>query len=530
MYFDYAAATPVDKKVLVAMLPYFSDRFYNPSAAYGAARDVRADYLAAKHRIAQVIGAKPGEIIMTAGATESINLAFQVVKIGSSTSTHQNNSPEHAVEFRDEKPSSRISESPQVPALENSNQEVFSGNSKRIQWNNSGAPSDLGSASFILTTPVEHQAVLSCAAVKVIPVDEFGRISVENLREYISPMYIPQSREKDEQDSSFSSRLSEYITDDIKLISIGYANNEIGTVQPIKEVAEVVAEVRAERAKKGIKTPIYLHTDASQAAGLLDINVAWLGVDMMTLNAGKCYGPKQVGCLYVRAGVKLSPLIRGGGQEMGLRSGTENVAGAVGFAVALEIAEKKRKSEIRRLEALRDDLEKYITTVIARSVTTKQSRLNESTAPITDGRASEIDAGQARITMHAAPSTKSEGSGAVDIREETQSGSLRYARDDIVVNGHKKHRLPNILNFSVPGLDAERAVFALDQRGVQVATGSACAANKGTRSHVLTAIGLTPELADGSIRISMGRGTTKAQIEKLKPILKEVITTETNLS
>jgi len=382
MFFDYASATPMDKRVIAAMVPYFADEFYNPSAAYGMARKVKSDYQEAKHRIAQAIGAREAEIIMTAGATESINLAIKSCEVGS----------------------------------------------RKLE---------------VVTVATEHLAVLNAVKAmggKILPVDKFGRVD-------------PKILEKS-------------ITDDTVLVSIGYANNEIGTVQPIKEIAEIITKVRENRAERGIKTPIFFHTDASQAAGLLDINVARLGVDMMTLNAGKCYGPKQAGCLYVRAGVELSPLIFGGGQEAGLRSGTENVAGTVGFAVALEIAEKKRKSETKRLEELRKDLEKFI--------------INEI--------------------------------------------------DDAEINGHKKYRLPNIINFSIPGLDAERVVFALDQKNIQVATGSACSANKGLRSHVLTAIGLSDEMADGSIRISFGRGTTKAQIEKLKPTLAEVIENEKKLS
>ena len=385
MYLDYAAATPMDERVLAAIRPYFAEKFYNPSAAYTAAREVRADYEAARHSLAQTIGARPAEIIITAGATESINLAFAFAK-------------------------------------------------------------------GVVTTAIEHPAVLECARArdaKILPVDQHGRV---NLGE-----------------------LAKVIDDETVLVSVGYANNEIGTVQSLKEIAEIVQEVRADRAKRDLETPLLFHTDASQAAGYLDLNVARLGVDLMTLNAAKCYGPKQVGLLYVRAGVELEPLIRGGGQEMGLRSGTENVAGAVGFARALEIAEKKRKSETERLRKLRDDLEKYLITSLARNVPAK-----------------EVD---------------------------TVLAGTFLAK----VNGHPKHRLPNLLNFSVAGLDGERAVFALDQRGIQVATGSACAANKGTRSHVLTAIGLDDELADGSLRISLGRPTTEQEIEKLKPILVEVI-------
>ena len=386
IYLDYVSATPMDSKVFAAMKPYFSNIFYNPSAAYGAAREAKADFEEARHKIAQTIGAKPAEIIMTAGATESINLAFNIITVDSQKTNNV--------------------------------------------------------SDRIITTSIEHPAVLEVAKARgatILPVDKNGRINVDELQTKI--------------------------TDETELVSIGYANNEIGTVQPIKEVAKNITEIRLDRLERGIKTPLLFHTDASQAAGLLDINVARLGIDLMTLNAGKCYGPKQVGLLYARAGIGLKPLIFGGGQEYGLRSGTENVAGAIGFAKALEITEKKRKSETKRLAYLRDDIEKFI-------------------------------------------------------RKEFSSA---------LINGNKKYSLSNLINISFPGLDGERLLFALDQCGVQVATGSACAANKGTRSHVLTAIGLSDDQADGSIRISMGRDTTVFEIGEFKHALIGVVESEKNL-
>ena len=378
IYLDYAAATPVDEKVLAVMLPYFRENFYNPSAAYLSAKSVREDLENARHSVAQILGSRPAEIVFTAGATESINLAFN-----------------------------------------------FPRTTKRAK---------------ILISAVEHESVLSAAArdtiftkVQLIKVDKFGRVDLDDLRAKIN--------------------------DDTAMISIGYANNEIGTVQPIREIAEIVKKVREDRTDRGIKNHILFHIDASQAAGYLDLNVARLGIDLMTLNAAKCYGPKQVGLLYVRAGVKLNPLFAGGGQEMNLRSGTENVAGAIGFAKALGLAEKHRAAETKRLKLLRDDLEGFITKEFP----------------------------------------------------------------NVQINGSQKARLPNLLNFSLPNLDGERAVFALDQRGIQVATGSACAANKGTRSHVLAAIGLPPKIADGSLRISLGRPTTREEIERAKPILLDVL-------
>ena len=370
IYLDNAAATPVDSRVLAAMMPYFSDEFYNPSAAYLSARKVRSDVEEARHILAKLIGAKSAEIIVTAGATESINLALG------------------GVEGR------------------------------------------------IVTTAVEHSAVLETARQRgghILSVDDRGRINLDELRNSL--------------------------TDDVVLVSVGYVNSETGVVQNMRAIAEVIQTVRDERQVRGVTTPLYLHTDASQAAGLLDLNVSRLGVDLMTLNAGKCYGPKQVGLLYVRAGVHIKPLILGGGQEMGLRSGTENVTGIIGFAKALELAEKLRGSEVKRLSELRSKLKQCLT--------------------------SELP--------------------------------------DVRINENAKSNSPAILNISVPGVDGERVVFGLDERGVQVATGSACAANKGVRSHVLTAMGLDEAVVDGSLRISMGRFTTEQDIDQAGQIIVDVI-------
>ncbi|MEI7917852.1 MAG: cysteine desulfurase family protein [Candidatus Saccharibacteria bacterium] len=368
IYLDHAAATPMDTRVITAMQPYFSDNFYNPSSPYAPAVQVRRDYEDAKHKIASLIGAKPGEIIMTAGATESINLAFS------------------------------------------------------------------GINGHVVVPNIEHHAVLNCAKLHnhtLVNADKRGFVSADSVKSAI--------------------------TAETQLVSVALANNELGTVQPIRDIAQVIKSERENRLTIGNKTPIYLHCDASQGVGQLDINVARLGVDMLTLNSGKIYGPKQVGLLWSASHVKLQPLIIGGGQERGLRSGTENVAGAVGFAKALELVLEHRKFEADRLLALRDSLQKKLT--------------------------------------DAFPSA--------------------------IVSGHPKHRLAGHLHMSFPGLDGERLIFILENRGVMLATGSACAANKGTRSHVLTAIGLSDEQADGSIRITLGHLSTPENIKLAGEIIVE---------
>lgn len=373
IYLDHAAGTPLDARVLEAMQPYFSELFFNPSSPYAPAIQVRRDYEQAKSRIAVCIGGKADDLIMTAGATESINIMFSSVD------------------------------------------------------------------GHVVTSSIEHQAVLEAAKMHdhtFVAPDEKGRISAESVAKAIRP--------------------------DTELVSIHLANNELGTVQPLRDIAEVVRAERQRRALAGDPTPIYFHSDASQGLGQIDVHVARLGVDALTLNAGKIYGPKQVGCLWTDRFVRLRPLVRGGGQERGVRSGTENIAGTIGFAAAIEFATQHAHGEAKRLAKLRDSLESELTT----------------------------------------------------------------AFPDAVLSGARKKRLPGHLHISFPGLDAERLIFLLEMQGVLVATGSACAANKGTRSHVLTAINLAPEIADGSLRITLGRLTDESNIARAAAILKAVIAGE----
>lgn len=373
IYLDHAAATPMDARVLAAMQPYFSDNFYNPSSPYLPSVEVRHAYEDAKHKLAVLIGAKPGEIVITAGATESINLAFNSVD------------------------------------------------------------------GHVIVPNIEHHAVIANAMNHkhtIIESDNRGLVSVDIIKSAINS--------------------------DTQLVSVALANNEIGTIQPIRDIAGVIKNERESRLMRGDKTPIYLHCDASQGATQLDVNVARLGVDMLTLNAGKIYGPKQVGLLWAASHVQLNPLIVGGGQEYGLRSGTENVAGTIGFARALELVSEHRKYESERLVKLRDRLQQTLTNVFS----------------------------------------------------------------DAIISGHKKHRLAGHLHISFPGLDGERLIFLFEKKGVLVATGSACAANYGTRSHVLTAIGLKPEVADGSLRITLGHLSTTENIELAGKIMVEEIKSE----
>lgn len=288
----------------------------------------------------------------------------------------------------------------------------------------------------VLVGATEHESVLEPAGLfsyKKIPVDDNGQIILD--------------------------KLSNLISDHTVLVSVGYVNNELGSVQPLRDIAALVAEARQQRRQKGA-LPLHFHTDAAQAPNYFDVHVSRLGVDMLSINGGKIYGPKQSGALYVKAGVKLSPLILGGGQESGLRSGTENMAGIMSLATALKLAQARRKTEGDKLTSLRKLFIEEVQKVL--------------------------------------PSA--------------------------TVNGSEKHIAPHIISITFPGQDNERLMMQLDEAGVQAATGSACAAANVEPSHVLKAIGLSDELARATLRFSMGRQTTKTDVHKTVKILRSILT------
>ncbi|MGC1177093.1 MAG: cysteine desulfurase family protein [Candidatus Saccharimonadales bacterium] len=374
IYLDYAAATPVDSRVLAAMQPYLSDNFYNPSATYNTGLKAREALETARRQVAHWLGARSSEIIFTAGGTEANNLAIHGVM-----------------------------------------RQFPEGN--------------------IVVSGIEHESVLAPAArydCREVTVAADGRIDLDDLRQKIDEKTV--------------------------LVSVQYANNEVGTIQPIRDIARIVAEKRAAR-PLGKTYPLYLHTDACQAANYLDLHVARLGVDLLTLNGGKIYGPKQSGVLYVKAGVKLSPLIDGGGQERNLRSGTENVAGAVGLATALELVQADRARETKRLQALRTRF----------------------------------------------------------------FSSLEQEIPNVMINGSKKFRLPNNVHITIPGHDNERLLIQLDEAGIMAAAGSACSASNEEPSHVLRAIGLSDDAAQSSLRFTMGRATTSDMIEQTVHTLAKLV-------
>lgn len=375
IYLDYAAATPMDMRVIAAMQPYLTERFYNPSALYLSAKAVAKDIAEARATIAKNLGARPGEVIFTAGGTEANNLAIHGVM-----------------------------------------RQYPEGN--------------------MVVSAIEHDSVLHPAkeyAHKLLAVQEDGRVEADALEELID--------------------------DHTVLVSVIYANNEIGTVQSLASISNTLKKLQDSRKNRGINRPLYFHTDACQAPNYLDVHASRLGVDLMSINGGKIYGPKQSGALFVRAGVRLAPVIQGGGQEFGLRSGTENVSQIIGLATSLQLAAKKRDTETNRMKQL----------------------------------------------------------------QQLFFGLVKERIPAARLNGSLRHRLPNNVHLTIDGTDNERLIMALDESGIQAAAGSACSASNDEPSHVLRALGMTVAEAQASLRFTMGRQTTEQQIRTTVDTLAELV-------
>ena len=375
IYLDYAAATPLSPKAKQAMLPYFDEKFFNPSAAYLPATEIRREYESAKGEIAHVIGAKGADLVMTSGATEANSLVFATV------------------------------------------------------------PDD----AEVLISAVEHPSILENAKQKnyqVIAVDETGRIDLDDFKQKLTPR--------------------------TQLVSVCLASSELGTIQPLSDIARIINDERTRRAFAGEKIPLYFHSDASQGLGLMEVKVSRLGVDLLTINAAKVYGPKGIGALYVGHNARIKPQVHGGGQEMGLRSGTENVPATIAFATAILDAEKHLAGERKRLGDLRAKFKNLLAEKI----------------------------------------------------------------DGIEFLGKEKTQLANFLPITIPGLDAERLIFALEDRGVYLSTGAACAASKGEKSPTLRAIGLNDSQIAGSLRITLGRPTTEEDVIAAAGVIADIVSSE----
>lgn len=377
-YFDHAATTPVDPRVLQKMLPYFTENFGNPNSQHACGRRAAAAVDEARDTVASLIGAKPNEIYFTSGGTESDNWALRGAA--------------HA-------------------------------NAER--------------GKHLIVSAVEHPAMIATARelqkegfeVTFAAVDEFGRVDLQKLKDSIRP--------------------------DTTFIGVMTANNEIGTIQPIAEISALARE-------RGI----VFFTDAVQAAGALKLNVKEPAVDMLSFSGHKFYGPKGVGVLYVRSGVRVGKIITGGHQERSMRGGTTNVPGIVGLAEAFRLANEEMAQNNAHVSAIRD---RFIARVL---------------------------------------------------RE------IPYVK----LNGHPKDRLPNNANFSFRYIEGESLLFSLDLAGIAVSSGSACSSGSLEPSHVLLATGLPEGLAHGSIRFSFGKENTAEQIDIAVEKLKEIVVRLRNLS
>ena len=428
IYLDHAAATPVDKGVVAAMRPYFTDKFGNPGSLHREGQIASAAVFNSRLKIARALECGYREIIFTGSATEANNLALRAV-------------------------------------IKN----------VKIKMQNDSAKLKNLRPKIIIST-VEHESISETAA-------DLEKEGVEVAR-------IPVSREGLVDLGKLKAALDERTV----LVSVMYVNNEIGMIQPIKEIAKIIEDFRKEIPNSRFpipnKFPItqfpILHIDAVQAFQYLPCRPAELNVDLMTLSAHKIYGPKGMGLLYVRRPTSdvrlLSSFITGGGQEGGMRAGTENVPYIAGFAEAVEITEAMREKEAKRIAKLRD----YFWQEIRR-----------------------------KINTHLNPALKALSGGI------NPPPASRGRKEGMELNGSLKNRLPNNLNIYFPGHKAQDLLIALDVYGVAASSGSACSARTTEPSRVIMALGYNRERALSSLRFTLGRRTTKNEIDiTIKVLLK----------
>ena len=377
VYLDHAGTTPLDAKVLEAMIPYFSQHFGNPSSLHTVGQEARYALDEARERVAGVLNCRPREVVFTGGGTESDNAAIH----GVATALHE-------------------------------------------------------TGNHIITSSVEHHAVLH--ACQYLESQGF------------EVTYLPVDAEGMVQPESVYNAINERTT----LVTIMYGNNEIGTINPLSEIDRSIKERAGE-----LSRTIVFHTDAVQAAGYLDLDVAGLGVDLLSLSGHKFHGPKGTGVLYIKRGTPYLPLIHGGGQERERRSGTENIPGIIGLSLALESANAIRDETGQRCSALRD-----------------------------------------RII-----------------------GSVLEQIPGTRLNGHATERLPNNANFSFTGVEGEPILLGLDVAGIAASSGSACSSGSLEPSHVLLALGQSAETARGSLRLTLGRDNTDEEVDYLLGVLVDLV-------
>lgn len=378
VYMDYSATTYVKPEVVEEMLPYFTEKFGNPSSFYGISRETKRAIDKSREQIAKALNCLPGEIYFTGGGSEADNWAIKGI-----ASAHKNK------------------------------------------------------GNHIITTKIEHHAVLHTCEylekngfeVTYLDVDEEGFVRLEDLKNAI--------------------------TDKTILVTIMFANNEIGTIQPIKEIGEICKEKK-----------IFFHTDAVQAVGNIPVDVREMNIDMLSLAGHKIYGPKGIGVLYIKKGIKIDNLIHGGAQEKNRRAGTENIASIVGLGKAIEIATDNLEEHMKELTVLRDKLMNGLLQI---------------------------------------PYTK--------------------------LNGPKgDKRLPGNVNVCFRFIEGESILLSLDFKGVCASSGSACTSGSLDPSHVLLSIGLPHEIAHGSLRLTMGDGSTEEDVDYVLDVVPPIIERLRNMS
>lgn len=371
IYFDHAATTPCDKRVVDAMIPYFTNEFGNADSQHFYGRETAKGIADARQTIADIINCKPNELYFTASGTEADNWAIK------GTALARKNKGNH-----------------------------------------------------VIISAIEHHAILTSAEwlekhgfrVTLLPPDSTGIINVSELEKVIDDQTI--------------------------LVSVMYVNNEVGTIQPVKELAKVAHDHGA-----------IFHTDCVQAMPYLKIDVKELGADMITMSGHKFYGPKGIGALYIRNGLKIDKLVSGGGQERAQRGGTSNTPAIVGMAKALQIAEADMEQNNSHIAKLRDH---FVERVLA---------------------------------------------------------EIHYVR----FNGNYQHRVPSIANFSFEFVEGEGILMLMDFAGIAVSSGSACSSGSLDPSHVLLAMGVPIEVSHGSIRFSFGKDNTMEEVDYAVDKLKETI-------
>lgn len=373
VYIDHASTTPCDKRVVDAMLPYFTDEFGNADSQHFYGRETAKAVAEARATIARLIGAAPNEVYFTASGSEADNWALKGTAL---------------------------------------------------------AMRERGKGNHIIISAIEHHAILTSAewlekngfVVTKLPVGPNGIVDPQSLRDAID--------------------------DQTTLVSVMYVNNEVGTIQPVRELCKIAHEHGA-----------LFHTDCVQAMPYIHIDVKELGADMISMSGHKFYGPKGVGALYIRNGVKIEKLVSGGGQERSQRGGTTNTPAVVGMAKALELAVATMDEDNAHIAAVRDHF------------------------------------------------------------VERVMKEIPYVR----FNGDMQHRVPSCANFSFEYVEGEGILMSLDIKGIAVSSGSACSSGSLDPSHVLLAMGVPVEISHGSIRFSFGKDNTVEEADYAVDVLKETI-------